>query len=86
MMTFAPRSAPNARDSTPNGNTDSDGVDNATDNSANVANAAQTDTDTDGDGRGDACDSTPNGVPSSGAQCKKDGWKYCGLFKSQGAA
>jgi hypothetical protein len=57
-----PRPTPTATrrcDSTPNGDTDGDGVDNATDNCPAVANPAQTDTD--GDGTGDACDSTPNG-------------------------
>ena len=52
-----------ACDSTPNGDTDGDGIDNNTDNCPLIANPTQTDTDA--DGIGDACDSTPNGDTDS---------------------
>ncbi|MCC6798749.1 MAG: thrombospondin type 3 repeat-containing protein, partial [Anaerolineae bacterium] len=50
---------PDGCDTTPTGDDDGDGVDNAADNCPLVANADQVDTDE--DGTGDACDTTPTG-------------------------
>ena len=49
----------NACDLTPNGDDDSDTIDNLADNCPAIANANQLDTDD--DGTGDVCDATPNG-------------------------
>ena len=49
----------NACDLTPNGDDDSDTIDNLADNCPAIANANQQDTDN--DGTGDVCDATPNG-------------------------
>ena len=61
--------AGDACDSTPNGDSDGDGIDNLADNCPTTFNPSQKDTDQ--DGAGDACDLTPNGPgPSAGPRAR----------------
>ena len=64
------------------GDTDGDGVPNATDNCPATASPNQADFDQ--DGRGDACD-TPSNPPTDADQCKRGGWQnWTPRFRNQG--